>query len=83
MPIDLDRLNRLIRERDTAARDKERAEGASETILARLKKEYSVDSIEEAEAAARKAEKEATRLEAEFNKELAKLEEEFKNDRTD
>lgn len=80
MTIDLDRFNKLVKERDQAARDKERAKGAAESILARLKKEHSCETIEEAEAEANKAEKQANKLEGEFEEELEKIEREFTNE---
>lgn len=57
--------------------DADRAMGAREQILASIKKEFKVDSLEEAKILVKKLEKETEAAEREYEKSLKKFEDEW------
>lgn len=65
---------------ETKRREAERAEGALEVSMKRLKEEFECDTIEEAKALFKKQKKELERDEKEFKKKLKEYEDKWGDD---
>lgn len=68
---------KLKRRVDTARQTRDRATGQLDGVMERLKKEFGCDTIEEAERAANKLEKEAVIAERAFTEAAAAFEKEY------
>lgn len=77
MAIDLERYNKLKKQLDEAQTGADRAQGAFDQVMARLKEEHGCEDIAAAKRLVKKLEAEAAAAEEEFNAELAKFEEEW------
>jgi len=66
--INIDDLERIKREVERKQQEKDRAEGALNEILSRLKKEYGVSSLKEAKALLKKLEQEEVEEAEKFQK---------------
>lgn len=77
MSIDLNKYNRLRERSDKSKSDVARAEGVLEEQMRKLKQEYNVDSIEQAEMLIQTLEDEERALEASYNEKLKAHEEKY------
>jgi len=77
MTIDLERYQSLKSNVERLRRESDRAEGALEQLMARLKEEYGCKTLSDAKELAGKLENEAAEATRKFNKELEEFEEEW------
>ncbi len=77
MPIDLRKFEKLKANVERLERDKAKAEGALEQTMAVLKKEFGVETLEEAEGMLKQLEEESKLALDEYEAALAEFEEEW------
>lgn len=78
MPDDFEALyTKMKKEADRLRQERDRAQGALEPYLARLKAEFGAASLKEGEALLKKAEREEQKLKQEALAELEKMERNF------
>ena len=73
MTIDVERYQKLKDNVDRLQREADRAEGALDQLMVKLKEDYGCDTIEEAETKAAKLGKAATKAEVLFETAFAKF----------
>lgn len=75
--MDIDRYKKLKADVDRSRRDADRAEGAFNQLMARLKKEFGCDTLEQAEVELAKRKKERDESGERFTEKLADFEETY------
>ena len=73
----LDRYQKMKRKADELRREADRAEGALEQLMEKLKEDFDCDTLEEAEQLSKRLEKEAKEAEEQFDVAVEEFEEEW------
>jgi predicted transcriptional regulator len=76
--ITVERFQKLKRQEEESRREADRAQGALENLLKRLKEEFGCASEEEAQKLLKRLSKESEKLEASLEEKVRRLEEEYK-----
>jgi predicted transcriptional regulator len=75
--ITVERFQKLKRQEEESRREADRAQGALENLLKRLKEEFGCSGEEEAQRLLRRLSKESEKLEASLEEKVKRLEEEY------